>query len=61
MKQQSLQESKIKFSLLEGIHPSAIDALVKAGYENVVGYPQALPTEELMAEIKDAHFAGYSI
>ena len=58
MRQQSLQKSKIKFLLLEGIHPSAIDALAKAGYDNVVCYPKALPTEELMAEIKDAHFVG---
>lgn len=58
MRQQSLQKSKIKFLLLEGGHPSAIDALAKAGYDNVVCYPKALPTEELMAEIKDAHFVG---
>ena len=58
MRQQSLQKSKIKFLLLEGIHPSALDALAKAGYDNVVCYPKALPTEELMAEIIDAHFVG---
>ncbi len=58
MKQQSLQKSKIKFLLLEGIHPSAIEGLAKAGYDNVVSYPKALPKEELMAEIKDAHFVG---
>jgi D-3-phosphoglycerate dehydrogenase len=58
MKQQSLQKSKIKFLLLEGIHPSAIEGLAKAGYDNVVSYPKALPKEELIAEIKDAHFVG---
>ena len=58
MRQQSLQKSKIKFLLLEGIHPSAIDAFAKAGYDNVVCYPKALLTEELMTEIKDAHFVG---
>ena len=58
MKQQSLQKSKIKFLLLEGVHQSAIDALAKAGYANVVTYPKALPTEDLKQEIKDAHFVG---
>ena len=58
MKQQSLQKSKTKFLLLEGINPSAIDVLAKAGYDNVVCYPKALPTEQLMAGIKDAHFVG---
>ena len=58
MKQQSLQKSKIKFLLLEGVHQSAIDALAKAGYTNVVTFPKALPTEDLKQEIKDAHFVG---
>ena len=58
MKQQSLQKSKIKFLLLEGVHQSAIDALAKAGYTNVVTYPKALPSDELKREIKDAHFVG---
>ena len=58
MKQQSLQKSKIKFLLLEGVHQSAINALAKAGYTNVVTYPKALPTEDLKQEIKDAHFVG---
>jgi D-3-phosphoglycerate dehydrogenase len=47
MKQQSLQKSKIKFLLLEGVHQSAIDALAKAGYTNVVAYPKALPSDDL--------------
>ena len=50
MRQQSLQKSKIKFLLLEGIHSSAVDALAKAGYDNVVCYSKALPTDELIAE-----------
>ena len=58
MKQQSLQKSKIKFLLLEGVHQSAVDALAKAGYTNVVTYPKALPAEDLKQEIKDAHFVG---
>lgn len=56
MKQQSLQKSKIKFLLLEGIHPSAVAALSQAGYANVVTYPKALSNADLKEEIKDAHF-----
>ena len=58
MKQQSLQKSKIKFLLLEGVHQSAIDTLAKAGYTNVVAYTKALPSDDLKKEIKDAHFVG---
>lgn len=58
MKQQSLQKSKIKFLLLEGVHQSALEALDKAGYTNVVTFPKALPSEDLKEEIKDAHFVG---
>ena len=58
MKQQSLQKSKIKFLLLEGIHESAVDALRRAGYDNVVTYSKSLSTEALCKEIKDAHFVG---
>ena len=31
----SLEKSKIKILLLEGVDPSAVDALNKAGYTNV--------------------------
>ncbi|MBL6704342.1 MAG: phosphoglycerate dehydrogenase, partial [Pseudomonadales bacterium] len=56
MTQKSLPKSKIKFLLLEGVHPSAVEALSKAGYDNVVTFAKALPTQDLLAEIKDAHF-----
>ena len=58
MTQKSLPKSKIKFLLLEGVHPSAVEALSKAGYDNVVTFAKALPTQDLLAEIKDAHFVG---
>ena len=35
MAQQSLEKSKIKFLLLEGVHPSAVTTLQKAGYSNI--------------------------
>ncbi|MEP4486361.1 MAG: phosphoglycerate dehydrogenase [Halioglobus sp.] len=58
MAQQSFEKSKIKFLLLEGVHPSAIAALEQAGYTNIEQHPKALPTEQLKAAIKNAHFVG---
>ena len=58
MGQTSLNKTKIKFLLLEGVHQSAIDTLKAAGYTNIVSYPKALPEDQLIAEIADAHFVG---
>lgn len=58
MGQTSLEKAKIKFLLLEGVHPSAVDTLQSAGYSNIVCHPKALPPEQLKAEIADAHFVG---
>lgn len=58
MAQQSFEKSKIKFLLLEGVHPSAIAALEQAGYTNIEQHAKALPTEELKEAIKGAHFVG---
>ena len=58
MAQQSLEKSKIKFLLLEGIHPSAVATLQQAGYSNIEEHPKALPNAQLKAAIADAHFVG---
>ena len=58
MTQQSLEKSKIKFLLLEGVHPSAVAALEKSGYTNIEQHQKALPPEELKAAIAGAHFVG---
>jgi D-3-phosphoglycerate dehydrogenase len=58
MTQQSLDKGKIKFLMLEGVHPSAIETLRKAGYENIECHQKALPTEELKTAIASAHFVG---
>ena len=58
MSKNSLHKDKIKFLLLEGLHPSAAKTLAAAGYTNVVSFPKALSTEDLKAEIADAHFVG---
>jgi D-3-phosphoglycerate dehydrogenase len=58
MSKTSLDKSKIKFLLLEGVHQSALDTLQQAGYTNIEYLKTALPQEELKAKIKDAHFVG---
>ncbi|MBU2887832.1 phosphoglycerate dehydrogenase [Gilvimarinus agarilyticus] len=58
MGKKSLDKSKIKFLLLEGVHQSAIEALHAAGYENIEYLKTALSEEELIEKIKDAHFVG---
>ncbi|MEE4110686.1 MAG: phosphoglycerate dehydrogenase, partial [Halieaceae bacterium] len=47
MAQQSLEKGKIRFLLLEGVHPSAIEMLNRAGYFNIEQHSKALPPEEL--------------
>ena len=54
----SLDKNKIKFLLLEGIHPSALNVLHAAGYTQVESISGALPDEELKRKIADAHFVG---
>lgn len=54
----SLDKSKIKFLLLEGVHPSAIATLKAVGYTHIISHPKALPEEQLKQEIADAHFVG---
>ena len=58
MQQTSLDKSKIKFLLLEGIHPSAQDVLRRAGYSQIEALPGALEGDELKRKLADAHFVG---
>ena len=58
MAQQSLDKGKIKFLLLEGVHPSAVATLKQSGYTNIEQHKKALPTAELKASIANAHFVG---
>ena len=58
MTKPSLDKNKLKFLLLEGIHPSAITVLREAGYTQIESLPGALEGEELKAKIADAHFVG---
>ncbi|HZY17327.1 MAG TPA: phosphoglycerate dehydrogenase [Ramlibacter sp.] len=54
----SVPKERIKFALLEGIHPSAVESLAASGYTQVATYPKALEGDELVAAIADAHFVG---
>ncbi|MCR5084674.1 MAG: phosphoglycerate dehydrogenase [Succinivibrionaceae bacterium] len=58
MHQLSLEKDKIKILLLEGVDPSAVDALGKAGYTNVEYERGALDPRELMERIEGVHFIG---
>lgn len=58
LQQISLKKNNIKIVLLEGVHQSAVDALQGAGFSNIHFYATALPENELMEVLKDAHFVG---
>lgn len=58
MSKTSLDKSKIKILLLEGIHASAVEAFRADGYSNVESYPKALPESQLLGVIGDAYFVG---
>ncbi|WP_028303626.1 phosphoglycerate dehydrogenase [Oceanospirillum maris] len=54
----SLDKSKIKILLLEGVHQSAVDNFKAEGYTNIEYHAASLPEEQLKESIKDAHFVG---
>ncbi|NPU95462.1 MAG: phosphoglycerate dehydrogenase [Gammaproteobacteria bacterium] len=54
----SLDKSKIRILLLEGVHQSAVDNFKRAGYTNIEYIKTALSGDELKAKVADAHFVG---
>ena len=54
----SVDKKKIKFLLLEGIHPSALEVLRAAGYSQIESLSGALSDHDLKTKIADAHFVG---
>lgn len=54
----SLEKDKIKILLLEGVDPSAVDVLHKAGYTNVEYEKKAYDGQELLDKIEKVHFIG---
>lgn len=58
MTQTSLEKSKIRILLLEGVHQSALDTLNAAGYTNIEYLTHSLGEEELIEKMADVHFVG---
>lgn len=54
----SLDKSKIKIVLLEGVHLNAVEVLKSNGYTNIEYHKKALEDKELLKAIADAHFVG---
>ena len=54
----STSKDKIKFLLLEGIHPSAIAVIQAAGYTQIESLAGALSGEELKSKLAGVHFLG---
>lgn len=54
----SLDKSKIKILLLEGLHPSTLEVLESSGYSNIDYRKGSLSEEELIEAISDVHFIG---
>ena len=58
MTKTSLDKSKIKILLLEGIHPSAVDRFASDGYTNIEYHEKSLSAGELERASGDAYFIG---
>lgn len=54
----SLHKGKIKFLLLEGIHPHARQVIEAAGYTNITEHKGALTPIELHKALQGVHFVG---
>jgi D-3-phosphoglycerate dehydrogenase len=58
MKKTSLDKSKIRVLLLEGIHPTAVDAFRNDGYTEIAYHPKALAERDLIDAVSDAYLIG---
>jgi D-3-phosphoglycerate dehydrogenase len=58
MTKTSLDKSKIKILLLEGVHQSAIDSFHADGYTSIEYHPKSLPEDQLIDSIADAYLVG---
>ena len=54
----SLDKGKIKILLLEGVHPSAVEAFRRDGYTNIEEHPKSLADARLSTSVRDAYFIG---
>lgn len=58
MTRTSLDKSKIKILLLEGLHPKAVEAFRSDGYTDIEYHQKSLPEPKLFESISDAYFIG---
>ena len=58
MTKTSLDKSKIKILLLEGIHPSAVEKFRQDGYDNIECHQKSLTGAALEQAAADAYFVG---
>ena len=58
MPKTSLDKSKIKILLLEGVHPTAVQSFRADGYSEIETHPKSLPEDALLEAIHDAYFVG---
>ncbi|HRD49029.1 MAG TPA: phosphoglycerate dehydrogenase [Candidatus Contendobacter sp.] len=58
MSKTSLDKSKIKVLLLEGLHASAVEAFQADGYTHIEYQQKALPEPQLLEAISDAYVVG---
>jgi D-3-phosphoglycerate dehydrogenase / 2-oxoglutarate reductase len=54
----SVEKSRMKVVLLEGVHDRAALNLNRHGYTNIERHKKALAGDELLAAVKDVHFVG---
>ncbi|MDG4584375.1 MAG: phosphoglycerate dehydrogenase [Candidatus Competibacter sp.] len=58
MTKTSLDKSRIKILLLEGVHASAVEAFQVDGYTNIESHVKALAEPQLLEAVSDAYFVG---
>ncbi|MCZ2150049.1 MAG: phosphoglycerate dehydrogenase [Bryobacterales bacterium] len=58
MSKTSLDKSKIKILLLEGVHSTAVKAFRDDGYTEIEYHQKSLPEGRLLESVKDAYFIG---
>ena len=54
----SLEKTRMKILLLEGIHERAVENFARHGYTTIERHPKALAGEELKAAVANVHFVG---
>lgn len=58
MKKYSLDKSKIKVLLLEGVHDNALEYFKENGYSDIECYKEALSDAELLSKLQKTHIIG---